>query len=62
MRRWRSSSVQETRRLGAALAAELAPDGTLLLSGDLGAGKTVLAQGVGRGLGIDPREIHSPSF
>lgn len=44
------------------MAAELAPDGTLLLSGDLGAGKTVLAQGVGRGLGIDPREIHSPSF
>ena len=62
MRRWRSSSVEETRRLGAALAEELAPNGVLMLSGDLGAGKTVLTQGVGQGLGIDPREIQSPSF
>ena len=62
MRRWHSSSVEETRRLGAALAAELAPDGILLLTGDLGAGKTALAQGVGQGLGIAAREIQSPSF
>lgn len=62
MRRWRSGGEAETRRLGARLAAELAPDGVLLLSGDLGAGKTVLAQGLGEALGIDPAEIQSPSF
>lgn len=62
MRRWVSRSEEETRELGVALAAELAPDGVLLLSGDLGTGKTVLAQGVAAGLGVDPREVLSPSF
>lgn len=62
MRRWTTASEEETRRLGAALAAELAPDGVLLLAGDLGSGKTVLAQGVARGLGIAEREVASPSF
>lgn len=57
-----SSSEEETRAAGERLAAELAPRGVLLLSGDLGAGKTVLAQGVARGLGIDPGEVQSPTF
>ena len=48
--------------MGETLARELEPDGLLLLFGDLGAGKTVLAQGVAAGLGIDPREVQSPSF
>lgn len=52
----------ETRALGRGLAAELAPDGVLLLSGDLGTGKTVLTQGLAEGLGIDPREVQSPTF
>lgn len=60
--RWQSASVEETRALGRALAEELAPDGVLLLSGDLGSGKTVLAQGVAAGLGIDPGEVQSPTF
>jgi len=55
-------SEEETRALGAELARELAPDGVLLLSGDLGAGKTVLARGVAEGLGIDPGEVQSPTF
>jgi tRNA threonylcarbamoyladenosine biosynthesis protein TsaE len=55
-------SEEETRELGRTLARELAPDGILLLSGDLGSGKTVLARGVGEGLGIDPREVQSPTF
>jgi len=59
---WESGSEEETRALGERLAAELAPEGTLLLRGDLGAGKTVLAQGVARGLGIDPRQVVSPTF
>lgn len=59
---WTTADPEATRRVGEALAAELAPDGVLLLSGDLGAGKTVLAQGVARGLGIDPAEVQSPTF
>ncbi len=62
MRTWRVASADATRALGAELARELAPDGVLLLIGDLGAGKTVLAQGVGRGLGLDSSEIQSPTF
>ena len=62
MRVWHTASVAETRALGAELARELLPAGCLLLYGDLGAGKTVLAQGVALGLGIDPREVQSPTF
>lgn len=59
---WITSSEEETRALGAALARELAPDGVLLLSGDLGTGKTVLARGVAEGLGVSPDEVQSPTF
>jgi tRNA threonylcarbamoyladenosine biosynthesis protein TsaE len=62
VRSWRTRTPEETRALGRALAEELAPDGVLLLSGDLGAGKTVLAQGLADGLGIDPAEVLSPTF
>ncbi len=33
-----------------------------LLQGDLGAGKTVFAKGIGAGLDIDPAEVNSPTF
>lgn len=62
MRRWRTSSEEETRRLGVALGGELAPDGVLLLSGQLGVGKTVLAQGVATALGVPANQVQSPSF
>ncbi|HEV8242183.1 MAG TPA: tRNA (adenosine(37)-N6)-threonylcarbamoyltransferase complex ATPase subunit type 1 TsaE [Thermoanaerobaculia bacterium] len=62
MRRWRTGSPAETRRVGEQLLPELLPDGTLLLLGDLAAGKTVLAQGVAAGLGIDPGEVQSPTY
>ena len=52
----------ETEACGRALAAELVPDGVLLLSGDLGSGKTVLARGLASGLGIPPADIQSPTF
>lgn len=62
MRRWTSASEEETREIGRRLAEELAPDRALLLSGDLGAGKTVLVRGLAEGLGVDPAEIQSPTF
>lgn len=50
-----------TRRLGERLGRMLRAGDIVLLSGELGAGKTVLAQGIGRGLGVaDP--IKSSSF
>ena len=62
MRSWESGSEEETRWVGAELGAALSPDGVLLLHGDLGAGKTVLARGVAEALGIDPAEVQSPTF
>lgn len=54
-------SAEETERAGEALAALLPPDTALLLSGELGAGKTTLARGLARGLGV-AGDITSPSF
>ena len=57
----RTSSVDETRDLAAALAELARPSDLLVLVGDLGAGKTAFTQGFGRGLGID-EQITSPTF
>ena len=56
-----TSSVDETRSLGERLSAALTPGVVLVLIGGLGAGKTALAQGIGRGLGVRDR-ITSPTF
>jgi tRNA threonylcarbamoyladenosine biosynthesis protein TsaE len=57
-----SRSEDDTEALGRRLAQEL-PGGTVIaLRGDLGAGKTCLVRGVGAGLGLDPRDITSPTF
>ena len=58
----RTHSADETRRLGVELAARLRPDGTALLFGDLGSGKTVLTQGIASGLGLDASLVQSPTF
>lgn len=58
----RTNSAEETRELGLQLAARLRPDGTALLFGDLGCGKTVLTQGIAEGLGLDPALVQSPTF
>ena len=50
-----------TRALGERLGAALRAGDVVLLSGDLGSGKTRLAQGIGRGLGC-PGPVTSPTF
>jgi tRNA threonylcarbamoyladenosine biosynthesis protein TsaE len=50
-----------TAALGEQLAALLPPSATLLLHGELGAGKTTLVQGLAAALGID-EPVTSPSF
>jgi tRNA threonylcarbamoyladenosine biosynthesis protein TsaE len=61
-RTFTSSSESETRSIAVALAAELAPGSVLLLSGDLGAGKTAFVRGLAEGLAIDSGEVTSPTF
>ena len=55
------STDVDTRAFGAALARLLRPGDLVLLSGPLGAGKTVLAQGIGAGLGVTG-DVTSPTF
>jgi tRNA threonylcarbamoyladenosine biosynthesis protein TsaE len=57
----RSASSAQTWRLGAALGALLQPGDMILLTGELGAGKTTLTQGIGAGLGVQGI-INSPTF
>jgi len=63
VRKFRTSSEEETVALGERLARELPPRGVVLLIGNLGAGKTTLAKGIVKGLGAaDPDEVASPTF
>ena len=54
------ATAQEMFDLGISLSVQLKAGDLILINGPLGAGKTVLAQGIGKGLGID--EITSPTF
>ena len=56
-----TGSAEETRDVGESLASLLRPRDTVVLTGDLGAGKTTLVQGVGRGLGVE-EHVASPTF
>ena len=57
----KSGSPAETRRLGARLGRLLRPGDIVLLSGELGSGKTCLVQGIARGLGVSG-PVTSKSF
>ena len=54
------STPDDMAALGEKLAQHLRPGDLILLNGPLGAGKTVLVQGIGRALGIT--DITSPTF
>ena len=58
----KSTSPQMTRKLGEKLGRELLPGAVVALIGDLGSGKTVLAQGILKGLGVKDRYMTSPSY
>lgn len=60
--RVQTASEQETRAEAAALARRLDAGTVLLLSGDLGAGKTAFVRGLAEGLGLDAAEVTSPTF
>lgn len=54
------SSATEMHNLGAKIGAQLESGDLILLNGDLGAGKTVLVQGIAQSLGIEG--VTSPTF
>jgi tRNA threonylcarbamoyladenosine biosynthesis protein TsaE len=54
------ATAQQMLDLGVSLSTQLKAGDLVLINGPLGAGKTVLAQGIGKGLGID--DITSPTF
>lgn len=61
--RVKTTSPDQTIRLGRVLGEMLSPGAVVALMGDLGTGKTVLAKGIARGLGVeDERGVTSPSF
>ncbi len=58
-----SSSPHETLAVGRRIGGLLTGGEIILLRGDLGAGKTILAKGIAQGLDIDPgTPVTSPSF
>ena len=57
-----TASEEETVGAGERLGASLRPGDVVLLSGELGAGKTAFVRGLARGLGAAPDDVSSPTF
>jgi tRNA threonylcarbamoyladenosine biosynthesis protein TsaE len=57
-----SRSETETADVAAELASAFGGGEVVLLSGELGAGKTAFVRGLARGVGADPGEVSSPTF
>jgi len=58
-----SRSAEETRRLGVCFGRHATPGTLILLSGELGSGKTVFVQGLARGLSVpEAYAVTSPTF
>jgi tRNA threonylcarbamoyladenosine biosynthesis protein TsaE len=58
----RCATEVDTLALGERIGARVEPGDLILLSGELGAGKTVLVRGIATGMGIDPALVRSPTF
>jgi tRNA threonylcarbamoyladenosine biosynthesis protein TsaE len=57
----RARTAEDTREVGEAMSASLRARDAVVLTGELGAGKTTFVQGVARGLGIED-QVSSPTF
>lgn len=62
LREYVCRTPEETFALGADIGRELKGEEAVLLSGPLGAGKTLFTKGLLDGLGFDVDEVNSPSF
>jgi tRNA threonylcarbamoyladenosine biosynthesis protein TsaE len=58
----RCSTEAATLALGERIGTRVQPGDLIFLSGELGAGKTVLVRGIAAGMGIDPALVRSPTF
>ena len=58
---YETTSPEETYALAKSLGEQAVPGTVYTLTGDLGVGKTVFAQGLARGLGIE-EAVGSPTF
>jgi tRNA threonylcarbamoyladenosine biosynthesis protein TsaE len=59
---FQSRSESETKKIGKRLAGKLGRGDVVCLFGELGAGKTTMVKGMAEGMGIDEKDITSPSF
>ena len=59
---FRSHSSAETKKIGNSIGRLLKAGDVVTLRGELGAGKTTLVKGMGRGLGIGEKEVASPTY
>jgi tRNA threonylcarbamoyladenosine biosynthesis protein TsaE len=58
-----SRSALETKKIGEKLGRRLKAGDVVTLSGELGAGKTTLVQGIAKGLGVkQSKDVSSPTF
>jgi tRNA threonylcarbamoyladenosine biosynthesis protein TsaE len=57
-----SDSRETTEAVGQMIGRVARPDDVVALWGELGSGKTTLVRGIARGLGIDERDVTSPTF
>src|SRR5712691_10866989 len=57
-----TATEEETQAAGRELASTLEAGDVLLVSGDLGAGKTTFVRGLAEGLGVNPGDVSSPTF
>lgn len=57
----RAGTADDMREVGAAIGGLLEADDVVVLTGELGAGKTTLVQGIARGLGAE-EHVASPTF
>jgi tRNA threonylcarbamoyladenosine biosynthesis protein TsaE len=57
----RTDRADDTRAVGAAISPLLRPRDAIVLTGELGAGKTTFVQGVANGLGAE-EHVASPTF
>lgn len=61
-KRFISKNADETEMLGEKLGKKLQGTEVIAMFGDLGMGKTTFTRGLARGLGVDDRDISSPTF
>jgi len=64
VKRYISKTEDETLKIGAEIGSYLKPGYVLLISGEIGAGKTILTKGIALALGVTDAEIEvvSPTF